>query len=173
MDKIKAVFSEEECKRITSIPLSICNGKDELVWPYSITRVSTVKTGYMVSKKIQRKKMERIQQEASSCRNEQNTKVWKSLWSLNMKQKLKHFLWKCLHRIILVNEVLKSRTGKGNDKCKYCREGKKTIEHMFFFCRHAKMIWKAAPIKWDEIHEFRNKFWLWWNSILEAKYRVE
>ena len=90
-----------------------------------------------------------------------------------MKQKLKHFLWKCLHRIILVNEVLKSRTGKGNDKCKYCREGKKTIEHMFFFCRHAKMIWKAAPIKWDEIHEFRNKFWLWWNSILEAKYRVE
>ena len=56
VDKIKVVFSEEDCKRIIGILLSICNGKDKLVWPYSTTRVSIGKTGYMVAKKIQKEK---------------------------------------------------------------------------------------------------------------------
>ena len=62
VDKVKAMFSEEDCKRITSIPLSICNGKDRLVWPYSTTGVYTIKTRYIVAKEIQKEKIERTQQ---------------------------------------------------------------------------------------------------------------
>ncbi|XP_071906100.1 uncharacterized protein [Coffea arabica] len=39
--------------------------------------------------------------------------------------------------------------------------------------RHAELIWKAAPVRWDGLLDFRHNFWLWWNSLMEAKERVE
>ena len=55
----------------------------------------------------------------------------------------------------------------------YAVKKRQTLEHMLFFCRHAKLIWKAAPIRWDGLQDFRHNFWHWWNSLMEAKKRVE
>lgn len=77
-----------------------------------------------------------------------------------MNYKLKHFIWKCLSKIFPVKEVIRSRIGSGYDKCVYCGEGTETLEHMFFFCKHAGMIWRVTPIKRDGISEFRQNFWL-------------
>ncbi|XP_071901099.1 uncharacterized protein [Coffea arabica] len=48
-----------------------------------------------------------------------------------------------------------------------------TIEHMFFFCNHAEYIWKAAPINWDGLNEFKHKFWHWWNGLMDVERRPE
>ena len=116
--------------------------------------------------------MIRMQVEGDS-RNKRNTKVWKIIWNLNMKHKLKHFIWKCLHRILPVNEVIKSRIGKGEDKCLCYGEGTETLEHMLFFCQQATMIWKDAPVRWDGMEHFRPNFWLWWNSLMDAQQRKD
>ncbi|XP_071926981.1 uncharacterized protein [Coffea arabica] len=47
------------------------------------------------------------------------------------------------------------------------------MEHMFFFCKHAELIWKAAPINWDGLRDYRHNFWLWWGGLMEAKARKE
>ena len=47
------------------------------------------------------------------------------------------------------------------------------MEHMFFFCSHAEFIWKAAPIDWDGLKEFRHCSWHWWNGLMEAQNRME
>ena len=44
---------------------------------------------------------------------------------------------------------------------------------MMFFCQHAEWIWKAAPIKWDGLLSFRQNFWLWWTTLMEAKGRED
>ncbi|XP_027173470.1 uncharacterized protein LOC113773121 [Coffea eugenioides] len=44
---------------------------------------------------------------------------------------------------------------------------------MLFFCKNAEFIWKAAPIRWDGLQEFRHNFWHWWNGLMEAQKRVE
>ncbi|XP_027182039.1 uncharacterized protein LOC113780435 [Coffea eugenioides] len=43
---------------------------------------------------------------------------------------------------------------------------------MFFFCKHAKQIWKAAPLQSDGLNDFKNNSWLWWNGLMEAKQRA-
>ena len=88
-----------------------------------------------------------------------------------MKHKLKHFIWRGLQNILPVNEVIKRRVGRGSELCACSGEQLETLEHMFFFCKHAKLIWKASLIQWDGLLEFRKSFWLWWNSLMEAMAR--
>lgn len=33
------------------------------------------------------------------------------------------------------------------------------------------MIWKTFPVNWDSLHQQREKFWEWWESLLQAKER--
>ena len=40
--------------------------------------------------------------------------VWKNLWNLNVKVKLKHFMWKRLQNCLPVKEVIYKRTDKGD-----------------------------------------------------------
>ncbi|XP_027076016.1 uncharacterized protein [Coffea arabica] len=133
--------------------------------------MGTVRIGYMVAKELQQVRTEVGVQQEKSSRNEQGTEVWKFLWDLNMKHKLKHFIWKRLQNILPVNEVIKRRVGRGSELCACCGEQPETVEHMFFYCKHAELIWKASPIQWDGLLEFRKSVWLWWNSLMEAKAR--
>ncbi|XP_027148760.1 uncharacterized protein LOC113749274 [Coffea eugenioides] len=168
---VHEIFNAEDCKRILATPLSLYGGKDKLIWPYSKNGEYSVRSGYMVAKEMQQEGAGVVVQQGRSSRNEQGTEVWKFLWSLNMKYKLKHFIWKGLHNILPVNEVIKRRVGKGSELCACCGEQPETLEHMFFFCKHAELIWKASPMQWDGLVEFRKSFWLWWNSLMEARER--
>ncbi|XP_071933570.1 uncharacterized protein [Coffea arabica] len=64
--------------------------------------------------------------------------VWKKLWNLNIKMKLKHFLWRCLHNALPASETLFKRIGKGSNFCVCCGEKTETIEHLLFFCPTAQ-----------------------------------
>ena len=77
----------------------------------------------------------------------------------NVKHKLKHFIWKSLKGFLLVNEVIKTRMGKGEQRASVCGNQVETLEHMFFFCKNAEAIWKCAPIKWDGLKKYRDNFW--------------
>ncbi|XP_027150299.1 uncharacterized protein LOC113750534 [Coffea eugenioides] len=94
--------------------------------------------------------------------------VWKRLWSLNIKLKLKHFLWRCLQNALPANETLFKRIGKGSNICSCCGDNAETIEHMLFFCPTAKVVWKLAPVKWDGIAELQGNFWNWWVAVMQS-----
>nr|XP_027096274.1 uncharacterized protein LOC113716180 [Coffea arabica] len=166
---LKNMFEEEGCQRILNSQISAFGDKDRLVWMLSKSGGYTVKSRYVVAKEMQLKgRRESLQQESSS-RNEANSGVWKFLWSLNVKHKLKHFIWKCLQCILPVNETIRRRIRQGNDGCRCCGKGTETMEHMFFFCKHAELIWKAAPISWNGLKDYRHNFWQWWSGLMEAK----
>ncbi|XP_027167207.1 uncharacterized protein LOC113767344 [Coffea eugenioides] len=111
--------------------------------------------------------------EANHSRNMQGSRVWKELWGLNMKHKIKHFIWKCLRGVLPVNEVVMRRTGKGSPMCINCGEGVETLEHMLFKCDRAALIWKAAPLQWDGLEGLKNSFWHWWEELMQATKRED
>ncbi|XP_027082645.1 uncharacterized protein [Coffea arabica] len=133
MDLLQNIFNKEDCARIGSIPLSTCDSKDRFVWPRSNSGKYTIKSGYVLAKEMSSRKGDTQVGGGNSSRNKANSGVWKFLWGLNIKHKLKHFIWKCLRGILPVNEVLKRRTGKADDKCVGCGEQTETLEHMLFF----------------------------------------
>lgn len=167
--KLTAVFDREDVDRIKKIPFGIYPMKDQLYRMFSPSGEYTVKSGYKLTRFMMQQRKKRRGDETSSSRNTTGTQCWKLLWNLNMQPKLKHFVWKCLQRILPVNEVLKQRCGKDDYMCKGCGEWPETLKHMLFYCKQAQMIWKLAPVNWSGIQHFCGNFWLWWEGLMEAQ----
>nr|XP_027089582.1 uncharacterized protein LOC113710661 [Coffea arabica] len=168
---IEETFSEQETSQILQVPLSLFPRKDAVYWKYSKSGNYTVKSGYAVEKEEVNERNKEIHGEEGTSYAQHKGKVWKSLWGLKMKPKIKHFIWRCLHNSIPVNVLIHKRTGRGSPLCKCCGEGEETVEHMIFFCNNAEPIWKLAPIQWDGLLQWRSNFWRWWEGILEARSR--
>ncbi|XP_071939782.1 uncharacterized protein [Coffea arabica] len=118
--------------------------------------------------------MNRLRRDSGSTSyDQQNSRIWKSVWTLKLKHKLKHFIWRCLHHSLPVNEQIQKRTGKGSPMCRSCGEEVETLEHMFFFCDTAETTWKLAPLQWDGLRELRGNFVKWWEGMLGAKKREQ
>ncbi|KAL3530035.1 hypothetical protein ACH5RR_009357 [Cinchona calisaya] len=59
--------------------------------------------------------------------------VWKFTWNLNIKHKIRRFLWKCLNSTLPTNGDFHKRTGNGNPICSRCDKETEIIKHVFFF----------------------------------------
>lgn len=66
---------------------------------------------------------------------------WKSLWSLNILEKIKLFLWKCLQNSLPTNAQLYRKVREVTPLCTMCHTKTETNEHLLFHCPFAKEIW--------------------------------
>ncbi|XP_027061996.1 uncharacterized protein [Coffea arabica] len=80
--------------------------------------------------------------------------------------KLKHFLWRCLQNGLPANEAIYKRIGKGSNLC--CGEDTETIEHIFFFCPKAQVVWRIALVRWKGITELQYNMWRWWDAVTQS-----
>ena len=133
-------FNAADVEHITSIPLSLYDRKDRLYWNHTKAGVYTVKSGYVFAKGGRDTINRRLEPDSETSWEVRKHTVWKRLWSLNIKMKLKHFLWRCLQNGLATNEALRQRVGKGSNICYCCGEATETIEHIFFFCTKAQMV---------------------------------
>ncbi|XP_071928207.1 uncharacterized protein [Coffea arabica] len=158
------LFKKEEAKRIMRIPINLADKEDRHFWTHNGNRKYTVASAY--KELVKNDQQREGQQEGTSLRD---NKPWKILWNLNLKHKIKMFLWKCLSTALPVNEIIYSRIKTGSPICNCCGEGIETVEHLFFQCRIAKEKWHLAQLHWDGIEDQREEFKKWWSSLTEAK----
>ncbi|XP_071924683.1 uncharacterized protein [Coffea arabica] len=88
---------------------------------------------------------------------------------MKIKHKQKLFVWKCLNQALPSREAVHKRTGKGDIICKLCGENTKTMEHIFFHCKQAQMIWRMAPLQRDGLKEHIADFRRWWSMLMEVQ----
>ena len=81
------------------------------------------------------KKSNKVQPNDGLNARKDDPTLWHQVWDLNIKHKLKHFLWKYIHNILPTNEEVYRRTGKGNKWYKCSGEEVETLEHLLFFCK--------------------------------------
>lgn len=172
-DIIKALFSKEEAEAIMQIPLSVFQKRDRCKWRYTANGCYSTKCGYIRAKDRLKEMAGVNSPQSNSSSNKERFKIWNQLWSLNIKHKIKHFLWKCLHCILPTNEENFRRTGKGDPLCKCCREEQETVEHILLHCKSREQAWATFPISWDGIKEYNWNFWKWWEQMQEASSRSE
>ncbi|XP_027090165.1 uncharacterized protein [Coffea arabica] len=92
---------------------------------------------------------------------------------MKIKHKQKLLVWKILHQALPCREALHKRTSKGDIICKICGENSETVEHIFFHCKQAQMIWRIAPLQWDGLKEHTADFRRWWTMLMEVQTRKE
>ena len=167
--KLQRVFNQEEAKLIANIPLSIFRRKDRMFWKDSKSGSYTVKSGYARAKQERQSEGRREEAGEETSWEIRKHTIWKNLWKLNVKAKLKHFMWKVLQNCLPVKEVIHKRTGKGDPICEGCGEATETVEHLFFHCPIAETTWKMAPVKWEGAMLLRDNIWRWWETVIQAK----
>ncbi|XP_027178118.1 uncharacterized protein LOC113777281 [Coffea eugenioides] len=96
---------------------------------------------------------------------------WKHLWNLNVKQKIKVFIWKCMNNALPVRELIYDRTKLGEPICTGCGEGEETVEHLLFHCKNAEQVWNISPVQWEGVADQRGCFRRWWSALLGARAR--
>lgn len=69
----------------------------------------------------------------TSHTKEDDKRMWRKVWKLPVKPKLKHFLWKCIHGWLSTNDAVKRRGMDTDEICRRCRMDKESKEHLFFF----------------------------------------
>ena len=124
--------------------------------------------GYAVARQQEVKPGSKRGHDAETSWEIRKHSVWKKLWHMKVKAKLKQFMWKCLQNCLPVNELLSKRLGRGEGRCGCCEEDMETIEHLFFFCENAVEGWKLAPVRWDGLHEKQQNFLIWWEKVTQT-----
>jgi hypothetical protein len=75
-----------------------------------------------------------------------NNPTWKILWSLKVPAKVKIFVWRVLHGIIPLKDILFKRYIGTDGQCPLCNSYPEDISHMLFKCQGATNIWMALGI---------------------------
>lgn len=91
--------------------------------------------------------------------------MWRRVWKLPIKPKLKHFIWKCIHGWVASNEAVKRRGMVTEGICKRCGMENESLEHLFFQCVESTLVWKLSPVKWDDLQRLAGSFASWWRAL--------
>lgn len=146
VDLMRQLFTADEIQAIRRIPVSSMGSGDRLVWCSSTVGLYNVNAG-------------------SSFRAEgEESLLWKKLRSLDVKRKIQHFLWHACHNSIPVANNLQKRGMRVDGICRQCGEASETVEHLFFLCAKAQIIWKLAPVSWDGLESQTFSFKEWWRA---------
>ncbi|KAL3528848.1 hypothetical protein ACH5RR_008170 [Cinchona calisaya] len=167
-DHIFQTFCREDAENILCIPISLAGRNDKLFWKYSANGHYTAQSGYWRAKEEQKLSQQRPPQKGGPSNCFHGGNIWKSIWSLKIKNKLKHFLWKCTQEILPINTTIFRRIGKGLPMCCGCGEEEEFVEHCLFLCRLTKEIWRHAPLQWDGLNHLAGNFNSWFGKLMEA-----
>ncbi|KAL4359554.1 hypothetical protein AHAS_Ahas08G0089000 [Arachis hypogaea] len=100
--KIKNFFPVIIAEKIIRTPISRISRQDKLIWPYRQDGNYTVKTEYHIAKKEEEEKYSKDKPLTSTPLED----LWLGIWNMRTPQKIKMFLWRTIHNILLVKANL-------------------------------------------------------------------
>jgi hypothetical protein len=135
VDLIRAVFEEEEATVIINIPLSSILPRDRLIWRGTENVAFTVRSVYHLGKELQN-------QEGGQCsQGHKGHEVWKAIWSLEVPNSMKLFMWKACNDLLPTKANLFHRRVVEAKSCPCCTIEDETTLHALWSCPAARDVW--------------------------------
>ena len=166
-------FNKEDVENILKITISLSGVGDKHFWVHSQNGAYSVKSCYQALLNEEKNKELAVKGEPGSSFDDSNTQMWKTLWGLNIKHKIKLFIWRCITNTLIARETIFRRTRQGSPFCSRCGDKVETVEHILFHCTQAQQVWKIAPVQWDVIQNLTGCFKQWWATLVQVKCRNE
>ena len=124
---LNGLFTPLETELILSIPLCQNTVEDTVVWPFTPSRTYTVRSGtrFLTADHAP------IPQDIPA---QPDKEVWKLIWSLNVQNKVRNFLWRTCHNALPVKQNLKRRHILNDDVCDLCKQETESVFHSLWSC---------------------------------------
>ncbi|CAN1132998.1 hypothetical protein LINPERHAP2_LOCUS7388, partial [Linum perenne] len=120
--------------------------QDHPLWYFSANGQYTTSSGYAQALHTRPKKKTPM-----SLALPTNPFLWRSVWDLRIQPKLRFFLWRICHRILLALEGLNSRGVTLLLQCPCCLLETESLEHLLFDCIVAWRLFRMANLDLDSI----------------------
>ncbi|XP_010507174.1 PREDICTED: uncharacterized protein LOC104783756 [Camelina sativa] len=133
-EKLRELVHSEDISLIRRIRPRLAKVPDIPIWTFTNNGHYSVKSGYH--------QLTKVEDETVPSAN----KLWKSLWSLQVPPKIKHFWWRALHNALPVAETLVLRNINIPRECHFCGEAQETIIHLLFHCRTSREVWELSHV---------------------------
>ncbi|XP_037493294.1 uncharacterized protein LOC105628614 [Jatropha curcas] len=132
---IHGLFNPSIAEIITSIPLATNVQDDILIWHWTDSGIYSVKSGYKV-----------VASHSVDTEDAWRSSFGKSLWSLQIPPKVRHFLWRCCRDILPVKATLARRGLELDTACDYCGTTE-TLVHALVECPRVRFCWQFFGIQ--------------------------
>ncbi|KAL0010887.1 hypothetical protein SO802_005995 [Lithocarpus litseifolius] len=131
-------FHPDDAEEICRIQLSRRQVADSIIWSCNKNGNFSIKSAYKVARKIQG------EVRAESSASTAGKKVWHSLWSLKILNKVKVFGWRACTEILPTRANLVRRRVIPDDKCPICLRELETTIHAIWECAAVQDIWAGS-----------------------------
>ena len=107
--------------------INLTNEEDKFIWILTTTGLYRVKSMY------------------EDFLNGHTVHLRKHIWKLKVPLKIKIFMWFLFNKVILTKDNLAKRNWNGCKKCVFC-DSKESIDHLFFTCPFAHLLWDYCAV---------------------------
>jgi ribonuclease HI len=135
---VRSTFLPFEAENILGIPLSHTRQADKLIWGGTKTGDYAVHSGYHLLLE------ESHSNDPGSSNAVSQAQVWKSIWSLQIPHKVRHFLWRACHDSLPTRKNLHHRHIIDDPKCPNCTVSIEDTYHALWNCKNLQEVWKAT-----------------------------
>ncbi|KAA3467359.1 reverse transcriptase [Gossypium australe] len=141
------IVDENIADRILSIPIANSRMEDTLVWKHEGSEVYIVKSGY-------RALATSVDLPTALCSNEEDYEnFYKSLWPLNIPEKIKIHVWKLFNNLLPHSSNLVKRMLAVESVCPLCRVELEDSSHLMWSCGVLKCVWSHLQVQIPVLEE--------------------
>jgi hypothetical protein len=98
--------------------------------------------------------------------------IWKSLWKLNLNDRLRLFLWKIAWNILPTKARLGQLFPISDTHCPLCKVADDSLSHMFFECFYARIVWRLSFWPLDSTAFHFNSMEAWIATIIAPEHSL-
>ncbi|KAM2209858.1 hypothetical protein ACFXTI_025664 [Malus domestica] len=139
IDVLESLFSAKEVTLIRTIPLSIRNPPNYLLWHYERHGRFTVQLAYHVA----RNWLQPTNRGASSSSGD-GTKFRAKVWNAQMPPKVKICVWRLANELVPTRANLVARHITTDMECVLCGAHGETTIHLMKDCHYARCAWMSS-----------------------------
>ena len=137
LDRVQDKFLPHKAQAVLSIPLSLRRGKDTLIWAETDSGKYSTKSAYKP-----------LSTHATSLAPgtfdpTANNTSWSNIWTVNVPNKVKHFIWRACHEPLPTKNLLIRKVTR-NSVCERCQSETKDTVHALWGCQ----LWSTGAF-WD------------------------
>ena len=130
---IDGIFTPLEAVLIKAIPLSWCEAEDSLFWHFINNGIYTSKSEYRFLKVED-------QPEFKEEQRAQERHLWKTIWYVQVPNKIKNMMWRACRNSLPTKENLVRQTIIDNSTCDRCKQASELALHAMWSCQELEVV---------------------------------
>ncbi|KAH9683148.1 reverse transcriptase domain-containing protein [Citrus sinensis] len=131
LDLLADIFNERDRELILQIPLSQRRESDVWYWLHDLCGVYSVRSCYKL---------------LTHRDSDSSTRVWRSLWRLEVPSKVRNFLWRAATNVLPTTSNLVHRRVAIAPTCSLCNACNETVTHALLECGFARSCWISSAV---------------------------